>query len=46
LALLVDRQHHRVSRGIHVGADDVPHLGGELGIFESLKVRMRCGWSP
>jgi hypothetical protein len=30
LGLLVDREHHRVARGIHVQADDIDDLLGEL----------------
>jgi len=37
LALLVDRQHHRVAGRIHVEPDDVLHLGGERGIGGALE---------
>ena len=45
LALLVDRDDHRVLGRVHVEADDVLDLLGELGIVGALKVRMRCGCS-
>ncbi len=32
LALLVDRHHHRMTRRVHVEADDIARPGGELGI--------------
>ena len=32
LALLIDAEHHRVSRGINIEANDVTDLGGELGV--------------
>jgi hypothetical protein len=37
LALLVDRQHHSMSRRIDVQPDDVLDLGGELGIGRQLE---------
>ncbi len=41
LALLVDRQHHRVGRGMHIETDDVLDLLGEGGSLDRLKVRQR-----
>jgi hypothetical protein len=37
LALLVDRQHHRVGRRMHVEADDVLDLLGKGGILGALE---------
>ena len=37
LALLVDREHHRVLGRIDVQADDVPELGRELGVLGQLE---------
>ena len=37
LALLVDRQHHRMGRRIDIEPDDVGQLGGELGVARALE---------
>ena len=37
LALLVDGHHHRVPGRVHVKADDIVELGGELGIGRALE---------
>ena len=46
LRLLVDREHHRMRRRIDVQADDVPELGSEGGILDSLKAFKRWGCRP
>ncbi len=43
LALLVDRQHHRVARRVHVQPDDVLHLGREGGIAGALEGAQAMG---
>ena len=37
LTLLVEREHHRVGRWIHVEADDILDLGGEGGVARALE---------
>ena len=37
LALLVDRQHHRMGRRIDIEPDDVGQLGGKLGVARALE---------
>ena len=46
LALLVERQHDRVGRRLDIEADHVAQLVDEVGSFESLNCRSRCGWRP
>lgn len=50
LALLVDRQHHRMGRWIDVEADDVADLVGEAGIVRELElphpVRLQAMGAP
>ena len=43
LALLVDREHHRMGGRIDIEADDVAQLRTNSGSLESLKRRTRCG---
>lgn len=37
LALLIDGQHHRMGRRIHIEADDILDLGGKSGIARALE---------
>jgi hypothetical protein len=50
LALLVDREHHRVGRWIDVQAGNVLQLGGELGVLGELEpldaIRLQAVPSP
>ena len=46
LALLVDPEHQRLVRRVEIKPDDVLDHLAELGVGESLKPRIRCGFSP